>query len=203
MEWSDVVRKRRMVRDFEDRPVDREVLQTILDAARRVPSAGFTQGIEFLVLEGPDTALFWDQTLPNDERAAFRWPGLLRAPVIVLPIADGPAYVARYAEPDKARAGLGTGEDAWPIPYWFVDTGMAAMVLLQGVVEHGLGALFFGIFRNEAELMRSLGVPEGKRPIGAIALGHPTEAAKAAAKEGSPSRRPRRPLDEVVHFGSW
>ena len=47
--------------------------------------------------------------------------------VIVLPLADADAYVSRYAQPDKERTGLGASADAWPVPYWYIDTGMAAM----------------------------------------------------------------------------
>ena len=203
MEWSEVVRRRRMVRDFTDEPVDPAVLDRLLDDARRVPTAGFSQGIDFVVLEGQQTELFWKHTMEADVRATFQWPGLLRAPIIVLPIADASAYLDRYSQPDKARAGLGTGEDAWPVPYWYIDTGMAGMALLYGVVNAGLGALFFGIFRNESALLAELGVPVGKRPIGAIAIGHPTPAAQDGAKQGSPSRRARRPLSAVIHRGSW
>ena len=203
MDWTELVAQRRMCRDFRPDPVDRVVLERILDQARRVPSAGFSQGIDFLVLEGSDTERFWSHTLPAPQRAGFRWPGLLAAPVIVLPMADAGAYLERYSEPDKAPSGLGAGEGAWPVPYWFIDTGMAAMALLYAVVNEGLGALFFGVFSNEAELLADLGVPAGKRPIGAIALGHPTDAASRAGREGSPLRRPRRPFHEVVHYGSW
>ena len=193
-----------MVRDFTAEPVDRDVLRGLLDDARRTPSAGFAQGLDWLVLNGPEqTARFWDRTLPADQRAGFRWPGLLLAPVIVLPIADRNTYVGRYAEPDKAHSGLGEGADRWPVPYWDVDAGMAAMALLYGVVDAGLGALFFGIFRSERELLHDLGVPADLRPIGAIAIGHPTDAARAVRREASPSKRPRRSIDDMMHEGHW
>ena len=204
MDWSDLVRGRRMVRDFTGEPIDDATLRSVLDAARRTPSAGFTQGLDWVVLVGPEqTSVFWDHTLPAGERSAFPWPGLLCAPVIVLPMADRRAYVSRYAEADKAHSGLGEGADRWPVPYWDVDAGMAAMALLYAVVDAGLGALFFGIFRSEDELLSELGVPSGVRPIGAVAIGHPTQAAWAVGREGSPSRRPRRPLDEMIHLGHW
>ena len=203
MDWTELVARRKMVRDFMPDPVDRDVLDRMLDQARRVPSAGFSQGIDFLVLESPDTDRFWSHTLPASERASFRWPGLLRAPVIVLPLADSGAYLERYSEADKVSAGLGDDERSWPVPYWFIDTGMAAMALLCSVVNEGLGALFFGVFRNEEAMLRDLGVPVGLRPIGAIAIGHPTEKALGAGREGSPSRRARRPLHDVVHYGRW
>ncbi len=54
MELGEAIRRRRMVRNFEDRPVPAEALERILDHARRAPSAGHTQGFAFLVLEGPE-----------------------------------------------------------------------------------------------------------------------------------------------------
>ena len=187
-----------MVRNYQDRPVEGPVLDTILAAATRAPSAGFTQGWSFVVLEGPETERFWRHTLPATERPSFRWPGLLRAPVLVLPLASRQAYLDRYAEPDKAGAGLHT-EAAWPVPYWQVDCAFATMLLLLAAVDAGLGALFFAIFRGEDELLADLGVPEDHRPLGAVALGHP-------ALDGRPSAsltRGRRALSEVVHRGGW
>jgi nitroreductase len=203
MELTNAIKARRMCRSFTTQPLGEDQLDRLLDQARRVPSAGYTQGFHFLVLEGPEqTARFWDQTMPADVRATFSFPRLLDAPVIVLPLADANAYVSRYAEADKARTGLGEGADRWPVPYWWADTAMAVQNLLLSVVDEGLGALYFGIFRNENELMNDLGVPEGIRPVGAVAIGHPTEDA-FDRPEGSPARRPRRALATMVHRNGW
>ncbi len=58
-------------------------------------------------------------------------------------LSDRDAYLDRYAEPDKGW----TDRDAarWPVPYWHIDTGMAAMLFLLGVQEAGLAACFFGV----------------------------------------------------------
>lgn len=197
MEFWEVVRRRRMVRAFDPRPVEAAALDRVLDAARRAPSAGNAQGWAFVVLEGADTARFWDVTLTAERRAAFRWQGLLQAPAVVLPLADRRAYLDRYSEPDKAAAGL-TTEEAWPVPYWQVDTAFATMLLLLAAEDEGLGALFFGVFRNGEELLRTLGVPAGMDLLGAVALGHP-----AADEPGRSAGRPRKPLDEIVHRGRW
>jgi nitroreductase len=200
MEFRDAVRRRRMVRSFTAEPVDPDLVDRLLADALRSPSAGNSQGRELLVLEGPtQTSRFWDVTLPPERRPTFAWPGLLEAPVLVIPLADPTRYVERYAEPDKASTGLGAGEAAWPVPYWTVDTAFATMTLLHAVVDAGLGALFFGIFRNERELMASLGVPAHLRPIGAVAIGHPSDDQRA----GRSAARPRRPAGEVIHHGSW
>jgi nitroreductase len=201
MEFRHVVARRHMVRAFTSDPVDPAVLDRILSDALRSPSAGNSQGRDLLVLQGPEeTARFWDVTLPPERRDRFAWPGLLVAPVILIPLADPQRYVDRYAEPDKARTGLGEGADAWPVPYWTVDTAFATMTLLHAVVDAGLGALFFGIFNNEAELLRSLGVPTGRQPIGAVALGHP---AVESQRPGRSANRERRDVDQAVHFGFW
>lgn len=198
MDFQEVVRRRRMVRNFEDRPVPPEVLGRILDNARRAPSAGFSQGWAFLVLEGRDeTERFWSATFDPGDREDFRWAGLFRAPVVVVALSHKEAYLARYAEPDKGWADR--DEARWPVPYWDVDTGFAALLMLLTAVDAGLGALFFGIFPAKLPAFRAaFGVPEAYTPIGAVALGWP------APDEPSPSlRRGRRPAEEVVHRGRW
>jgi nitroreductase len=196
MELREVIRRRRMVRNFEDRPVPAEALERILDHARRAPSAGHTQGFAFLVLEGAEqVGRFWDCTYPA-ERSDFRWPGLFRAPVIILPCSSKDAYLDRYAEPDKGWADRDEGR--WPAPYWDIDCGFATMTMLLTAVDEGLGALFFGILDGLPALRTSFGIPEAFHPIGAVALGWP------APDEPSPSlRRGRRAENEVIHRGRW
>jgi nitroreductase len=202
VDFSEVIRRRRMVRDFDDRPVDAALLDRLLDAARRAPSAGNTQGWHFVVLEGSaQTKPFWDAALPpGDRRERFRWQGLLRAPVVVIPLADRRAYLDRYAEPDKAATGL-SEEDRWPVPYWQLDTAFATMLLLLAATDAGLGALFFGIFHGEAAVLAALGVPDGLTPIGAVAVGHPRPDRPDAP--GRSASRPRRSVGAVVHRGRW
>jgi nitroreductase len=200
MEFADVVRRRRMVRAFDARPVPAPVLDRVLDVARRAPAAGNTQGLDLVVLEGPQTARYWDVSLPASRRPDFPWPGLLAAPVLVVPVGDPEAYVQRYAEPDKAATGLGTGAEAWPVPYWYVDTAFAAMTTLLAAVDEGLGACFFGQFEHEQALKEALGIPPERRPVGTIALGY---AAAEADRRSFSATRPRRSLDEVVHRGGW
>ncbi len=199
MEFDDVIARRKMVRDFTTDPVDEAALMRVLDVARRAPSAGFTQGWGFLVLVGRDqTERFWRSTFSDEGRANFNRPGLFNAPVIVVPCSNESAYLDRYAEPDKGWTDR--DPNRWPVPYWHIDTGFAAMQLQLAVVNEGLGALFFGIFPEKLPAVRAeFGIPSDFTPIGAIALGHPTHADKL-----SPSlKRGRKPRDEVVHFGDW
>jgi nitroreductase len=199
MDLTDAVRRRRMVRAFTDEAVDPAVVDGLVDLARRAPSAGNSQGWAFVVLTGDgETARYWDITLPADRRAAFRWPGLVGAPVLIVALVRPDAWVDRYAEEDKVATGLGRGAGEWPVPYWWVDGGMAVEHLLLGAVEAGLGACFFGLFDHEAAVLAALGVPEGWRALGTVALGH-----AAPDEPGRSAGRGRRPLEDVLHRGAW
>lgn len=199
MELTDAIARRRMVRAFGPEPVDPAVLDRLCDLARRGPSAGNAQAVELLVLDQPDqVAAYWDVTLPEPRRASFRWPGLVVAPALVVVATRPEAYAARYAEPDKVATGLGEGTDAWPVPYWWVDAGAAIEHLLLGAVDAGLGACLFGLFEHEAAVAEAFGVPADRRLVATIALGTP-----ASARPGRSQRRPRPPLDDVVHRGRW
>jgi nitroreductase len=199
-EFAEVVRRRRMTRAFDRRPVPAELLDEIVDLAARAPSAGKTQGWHLVVLEGDETSAFWDTTLPPLRRGAFKWQRLLDAPMIALPFADPKAYVERYAEPDKQATGLGAGVEAWPAPYWTIDASMAVMTMLLAAENAGLGALFFGVFKGGRELRRALRVPPSLQLLGAIALGYPEGSVSSVGRSAS---RPRRTPHEIIHRGGW
>jgi nitroreductase len=190
-----------MTRAFAPTPVPADVVDHLVELATWSPSAGKSQGWHLVVLEGADTARFWDATLPAVRRESFAWQHLLDAPVIALPFADAKAYTDRYAEPDKAATGLGAGTHAWPAPYWTIDTSMAVMTLLLAAEDAGLGALFFGVFRGERELRRELRVPPGLELLGAIALGY--RADDSPTRRGRSADRRRRSPAEIVHRGGW
>lgn len=188
-----------MCRSFSDEGVDAQVVDRLIDRARRAPSAGHTQGWAFLVLEGAEqTGRFWAATADADWLSNPTLPGLVRAPVVVVPLSSEAAYRDRYARGDKPG---GAPAGGWSVPYWTVDVSFATMLLLLGAVAEGLGALFFGLRPGAPDrLRREFAVPAGWEPIGAVALGRP---APDPGPIGSPVRRPRRGLDEVVHRGGW
>lgn len=194
-----MVRRRRMVRDFSDKPVPAAVLEQLMTNATRVPSAGFSQGVAFIVLtDAGQRRLFWEATSGPDWRGESESEPLTRAPVVIVPLSHKQAYLDRYGLPDKAHTPL-SREEHWPAPYWDIDAGFGAMMILLTAVDLGLGALFFAVFQGGDALMRALGVPDGYRPIGAIALGYPTsgETTKPELASG------RRPSDEIVKWERW
>jgi nitroreductase len=199
LRFDEVLRRRRMTRSFLPTPVPDDVLDRVLAAGRRAPSAGNTQGTDLVVLTGADTARYWEVTLPAERQASFAFPGLLAAPVLVIPVASPGAYLRRYSEEDKAATGLG-GRDAWPVPYWFVDAGFAAMLVQLAAVDEGLGVLFFGIFEHTDAVRGALGIPDDRDPIGTIAMGY---ADPSTERPGRSASRARREPHDVVHRGGW
>jgi nitroreductase len=197
MEFQDVVRKRKMVRSFEDRPIRREVVDRMLANAQKAPSAGFSQGWAFLALEGPEeTARYWDALWPLDKRAEFGWADMFKAPLLVVCLSDKNAYLRRYQEADKGWTDM--DERRWPVPYWDVDTGMAALLILLTAVDVGLGAVFFGV-SDQALFRSTFGVPDDLRAVGTIAVGY----AKPHDRPSPSLKRGHRPAADVVHRGGW
>lgn len=201
MEFQDVVRTRRMHRKFTAEPVPSEAVDRITRNAVRAPSAGFSQGWAFVVLDtAQDRDRFWAASTPDtSERDMSAWlDGMRTAPVVVLALASKAAYLRRYAEKDKGWEDL--DESRWPVPFWHVDVGMASLLMLQTAVDEGLGACFFGVPPAHVTAVRAeLGIPEEFEITGVVAVGHPADG----GAKGSPTRRRRKPLDEVVHRGGW
>ncbi len=192
MALSDLLARRRMVRRYLPEPVEEESLERVLEAARRHPSAGFSQGIHFVVVTSREgrQALAELAGEPAYVARGFE-PWLSEAPVHVILCASKADYEARYAEPDKS------GVESWPVPYWYVDAGAAFMLLLLAAAEENLAAGFLGAHRLGG-VQDLLGMPEGVHPVGLVTLGRP-----APDRRSGSLRRGRRALAEIVHRERW
>lgn len=200
MEFQDVVDRRRMIRDYDERPLDPALVERAIRNATHAPSAGFSQGWGFLVLDAPDDVRrFWAAT-SDDLDAPDSWlRGMMRAPVVIVPCSSKAAYLGRYAEADKGWTDQ--DEARWPVPFWHMDAAMASLLILQTAVDEGLGACFFGIPPERVAAVReAFGIDAAFDPVGAITIGH---RAASTGAPGSPSRRARRPLEDVLHRGRW
>jgi nitroreductase len=203
MEFQDVVRRRRMVRNYADRPVDPAIIDRALENATHAPSAGFSQGWAFLRLDTPDdVARFWAASTdhPGPTDGPDEWlTGMMHAPVVILPCSSKAAYLDRYAQPDKGWTDR--DEARWPMPFWHMDAAMAALLILQTATDAGLGACFFGVNPPGGPRVRAeFGIPDEFDPVGVITIGHRADSPGAT---GSPTRRPRTPWTDVVHQGNW
>ena len=199
MEFSDVVRRRRMVRRYApDRPVPRELVERCLDNAVRAPSAGFSQGWDFLVLTtDAERDAFWAATATPDAPADPWLDGIRAAPVLVLCLSHKQAYLERYAAPDKGWTDR--DEAHWPVPYWDIDTGMASLLILLTATDEGLGSLFFGVPPDRhGAVHKAFAVPDDRTIVGVVSMGYAVPGPK------SPSlRRHRRTGAEVAHWGRF
>ena len=199
MEFQRVVSKRKMVRSFEDRPLPPGIVERIIRNAQRGPSAGFSQGVEILVLEGTEeTAAYWHATEASQAaESAPKWPAFRNAPLIIAFVSDKKAYIDRYSRPDKEWTKM-ADELLWPVPFWDIDAGMAALLVLLSAVDADLGACFVGVV-DQPGFRAAFGIPDRMAVVGCVLIGYPL-----VADAQSPSlARGRRPAAEVVHFGKW
>ena len=199
MEFSDVIRKRHMVRRYDpDRPVPAEVINTALLNAIRAPSAGFSQGWDFVVLtRSEEREAYWSATTDPDDEPDSWLAGLKSAPTLILCLSDEGTYLRRYAESDKGWADM--DEARWPVHYWDIDTGMAALMVLLTAVDEGLGACFFGAPPEAHEdIFEAFDIPHDRNLVGVVSLGYPMPHPKSGSL-----KRGKRGLDQVAHYGRF
>jgi nitroreductase len=196
MDFTELVKKRRMIRNFSPDPVDPAAIDRIVALARHAPSAGFTQGQYFVVVTRPDlkeTIAELCGEASYVQGGFHNW--ISGAPVLIVPCTSESAYHRRYQQADKV--GADGKEIEWPVPYWHMDIGCAVMVLLLAVVDEGLAAGFAGTHQTE-ELKSLLNIPAEVTPVGVIPVGHPLPDKR------SPSlKRGRKPDALYVHRERW
>jgi nitroreductase len=203
MDFWELVRRRRMVRSFTDERVAPGAVERILEAARRGPSAGYSQGVEFVVVTEPAVRAELSAP-PGSIRASGRPLFVEQAPVLIVVCTSPSIYIERYREADKALVRKGrSDEDFWLVPYWHTDAGAAMMLILLAAVDEGLGAGIAGVMgaMGQARLRQVLGMPASYMAVAIVALGH--EAPDARQFSGSAKTRKRRAIEDVVHRERW
>jgi nitroreductase len=195
MQFAEVVARRRMVRRYRPDPVPPDVVRHVIATACRGPSAGFSQGQAFVVVTDAQRRARIAELCDEPawvRRGAVAW--LSVAPVHVVPCVRRADYEARYAEADKA---MSRGPEGWEVPFWWVDGGAALMLLLLAAVDAGLGAGLLDIADRDG-VRALLDLPADVEPLGLVTLGHPADT-----QPPSSASRPRRPLDEQLHWQRW
>jgi nitroreductase len=202
MELAEVLRRRRMVRNYTGEPVVREVVERILAAGLKAPSGGFSQGARFIAVTDEATRRRIAELADEEEYVVQGLePWISRAPVHIVVASREGDYHDRYREPDKMAEG--EEEIEWRVPWWWVDAGTAIMLLLLAAIDEGLGAGLFGFVgdRND-EARELLGVPAEFEIVGVVTIGHPAPELTAERRKQTIKRR-RRPHEEVVRWERW
>lgn len=173
MDIFQTIRDRRSIRKYQERPVEQEKIEQVLDAARLAPSWKNMQCWRFLVLEEQSRREALLAAFPDDN------PGkkaIAQAPVVVVVCAD------------PAESGVENG-----IEYYIADTAIAFEHLCLAAQALGLGTCWMGWY-NEGMIKVALGIPEQIRIVGITPLGYPDQ---------EPKPRPRKELTEIAYFNGW
>jgi FMN reductase [NAD(P)H] len=202
MELRDVLARRRMVRAYEPEPVPREVLGRITATIRRAPSGGFSQGQRLVVVTDPPMRKRIAEIAGEEYYVGQGFaPWISGAAALIVVCAREEDYHDRYRQPDKLDE---EGEEIeWPVPYWHVDAGKAAMLILLAAIDEGLGAGVFGLSAEGITQLRELlSIPDDVAVVEVITLGRPGRD-DASDQRSSRGTRPRKPLDELVRWERW
>jgi nitroreductase len=203
MDFLDVVKRRRMVRSFTDQPIDAAALDRILDTARRGPSAGYSQGVEFVVVTDRSVIATLAQGFERVRAVSGHHNFIEQAQAHIIICTSADIYRKRYRESDKMRVRADiSDDDLWTVPYWYTDAGCAMMLTLLAAVNEGLVAAFVGYGKAEGRVREFLGIPDSYVVIGTVLIGHEAPDARQFG-DVSAVKRPRRPLSEVVHRERW
>ena len=171
MEFYDVVEARASTREFTGEDVPAEVVQRLLQAAVKAPTAGNLQPWRFYVVR--------DRRVKRElGAAAFGQRFLEAAPVVIVVCADL----------DVCAHGYGSrGEHL----YCIQDTAAAVENILLSTVAEGFAACWVGAF-DEESARGVLGLPAGVRPLAMVPVG------RAAAGAAARSREPFEKFTEYI-----
>jgi nitroreductase len=193
-----LLRKRRQVYGFKREPIPEKLLRTILDDAMHVPSAGFTQDFELIVVKNASLRKeLADAARESEyfELGISKSDFIAAAPVVVIPCANRKRYQDKY----------GTAEDSSRLPWWLIDAGFASLALMLSAFEHGLAASFLGALDDD-KVAGILDLPKDHSviPLAIVPLGYKNLEDKEWWDERSKKvARNRRSLDDIVHWDRW
>jgi FMN reductase [NAD(P)H] len=196
MDFADVLRHRKAVRNYLPDAVPHETLERIVTRGRKIPSAGHSQGLRLVVVTAEATRRAIADLAGEPAYVELgHEPWISRAPAHIVVGIREDDYHERYREPDKLTED--GAEIDWPVPYWYVDAGAAVMLLMLAVVDEGLAAGIFGL-HDWDELRALLGMPGDVAPVAILTVGK-----RAAETVQGSARRGWKPLDTVVHWERW
>ena len=182
MELEHVIKTRRSVRKFEDKPVEREKIDACLEAARLAPSACNSQPWEFIVIDDPQVKADFCKEAFSGVYKISLWAQ--KAPVLVAAVSDKGNFVSRV------------GNFIRRTEFYLVDHGIACEHLVLRAWDLGLGSCWIG-WVNSDKAGKFFNLPRNKKIEHLIALGYPAPD----ALQGRPHAR--KPFDEIVSYNEY
>ncbi len=156
MDFMDIIKTRRSIRIFEQRPIDHEILIELLEAARRAPSAANLQPLQYILIEAEQTK--------NKVFAQLNWAN----------------YVKPLRNPSKSQqpaAYIVVIYDEKISPLAKVDAAAAIENIILTAWSKGIGSCWVGSVNRE-NVRKALQIPPNLTIDSVIALGYPAEQPK-------------------------
>jgi nitroreductase len=175
--FQELVGKRRSVRKYLDKPLEREEILACLEAARLAPSAENVQPWRFLVVDDPDIKNRFASEVFSGIYSMSRFAG--RAPVLILVLGRLDLVANRL------------GRRVQGVPFYLIDIGIAGEHLVLQAEELGLGACWIGWF-NIRRARKFFKIPRRYKIVCLLSLGHPETRPQGEKK--------RKPLQEIAWF---
>jgi len=162
MEFNEVIKNRFCCRDFQEKKIEPEKIQAILEAASSAPSAGNLQAYHVFAV--------------SDEKKKKE---LVRAALGQMFIAEAPLVLVFCANPEKSSAKYGErGKNLYSIQ----DATIAAVFAWLKAVDLGLSACWVGAF-DEEEVKEILGAEEILKPVVIMTMGYCGEEKEERRRE--------------------
>jgi len=174
---QELIRNRRSVRRYLDKPVEREKVLACLEAARLAPSAENVQPWRFLVVDDPEV---------KQRFAAAAFSGIYSFSRFA---AKAPVLIVILARPDLLANHI--GKHIQDISFYLIDVGIAGEHLALQAEELGLGTCWIGWF-NTRRTRKFFHIPRPFKIVSMMALGY---------HEARPtSEKKRKTLAEIAWF---
>jgi nitroreductase len=178
MRASEAIRGRRSIKRFADRPVSRDEIETILDAAVLAPNHHLTNPWRFYVL-GPEARAAYGLALGNRKAKKLADPAAAQA------IRDTVSAEHR-ALPAMIAVAVVTTDNAEQREEDYAATMMAVQNLALAAMELGLGtAMKTGAVMSDPAARAAVGLPDAERIVVVVNVGAPAEVPPAKARPGA------------------
>ena len=182
MELEQVILTRRSVRQYEEKPVEREKINLCLEAARLAPSACNSQPWEFIVIDDPQIKAAFAKEAFSGVYSMSQWAA--KAPVLVAAISDKGNFTSRV------------GNFFRRTEFYLVDHGIACEHFVLRAWDLNLGTCWIG-WLNSTKAEKFFHLPKGKKIEHLIAVGYPAPQAQQEAPH------PRKAFEQIVSYNKY